>query len=212
MRMETVKRTKLPLITTILVAVNVVVFLVSDLFLFDRQEEIAYYMALNSFLVFKGEYWRLLTSMFYHFGMDHLVCNMLMLVVLGLMLEPFFGRIRYLVLYFVSGFVADGASILYNSIIRKESGAFVFSAGASGAVYGLIGAFAAIFLVQRERLSSQEKQRLAFALLFLLLGSIFDTGVGHDAHFGGFLAGIVLGVIYCAGMKKRNEAQGTTRE
>ena len=165
--METGKKANLPLITTIIVAVNVIVFLISDLILFNRQDEIAFYMSLNPVLVLNGgEYWRLLTSMFYHFGIDHLACNMLMLFLLGAILEPFFGRIRFFVLYFVSGLVADAASILYNGIIRGESGRFVFCAGASGAVYGLIGAYAAIFLFQRKQMPAQVKGRLQKRMMF----------------------------------------------
>lgn len=204
--METEKKANLPLITVVLAGINIVLFLVVDLFLFRRQSEIAYFMALNPVLVMQGEYWRLFTSMFYHFGIDHLVYNMLMLFVLGSMLEPFFGKVRYGVLYFVSGLAAGGASILYNGFLRGEEGMYVLCAGASGAVYGLIGAYVALFLVQRKSLTGPEKNRLIFAVAFLLFGSIFDTGVGHDAHFGGFVAGLLLGSLYCVQKKrKRND-------
>ena len=201
--METEKKANLPLVTVVLAGINIGLFLIVDLFLFRRQNEIAYFMALNPVLVMRGEYWRLFTSMFYHFGIDHLVCNMLMLFVLGSILEPFFGKVRYGVLYFVSGLAAGGASILYNGFIRGEEGTQVFGAGASGAVYGLIGAFVAIFLVQRKSLTAQEKNRLLFAVAFLLFGSIFDTGIGHDAHFGGFFAGLLMGSLCC--LKKKKE-------
>lgn len=204
--METEKKANLPLITVVLAGINIVLFLITDLFLFRRQSEIAYFMALNPVLVMRGEYWRLFTSMFYHFGIDHLVYNMLMLFVLGSMLEPFFGKVRYGVLYFVSGLAAGGASLLYNGLIRGEEGMYVLCAGASGAVYGLIGAYVALFLVQRKSLTAPEKNRLLFAVVFLLFGSIFDTGVGHDAHFGGFVAGLLLGSLYCVQKKrKRND-------
>jgi len=201
--METEKKANLPLVTCVLAGINIVIFLVVDLFLFRRQNEIAYFMALNPVLVMRGEYWRMITSMFYHFGMDHLFCNMLMLFVVGSLLEPFYGKVRYGVLYFVSGLAAGGASLLYNGLIRGEEGKLVLCAGASGAVYGLIGAFVAIFLVQRKALSAPEKNRLLLAVAFLLFGSIFDTGVGHDAHFGGFLAGLLLGSLYCVQRKRK---------
>lgn len=209
----TENKTKLPLITTILVAVNVVIFLAVDLFLFKRQDEITFTMALNPFFVIQGkEYWRLFTSMFYHFGIDHLACNMLMLFLLGGILEPLFGKVKFVILYFVSGLVADGASILYNGVIRSETDGFVFCAGASGAVYGLIGAFVALFLFQREKMPVYEKRRLAVAVAFLLFGSIFDTGVGHDAHFGGFLAGILTGLLYCRFLWRKQQTKGSTQE
>ena len=145
----------------VLVVVNVMVFVIVDLFFFKKQDEIAYFMALNPLLVFKkGEYWRMITSMFYHFGTEHLVCNMLMLFFVGRLLEPIFGSLRFFVLYFVSGLVASGASLLYNGIIIRDRSPFVFSAGASGAIYGLVGAFAVFFLAGK------------FAFYFLTLRAV----------------------------------------
>lgn len=208
-RMNDTKRSlNLPLITVILVVMNVVVFFITDFFFFERQEEVAFYMALNPGLVInRKEYWRLFTSLFYHFGIEHLFSNMLMLYFMGMMLEPFFGRFRFFILYFTAGLFADAASILYNGFIVSENRWVVFSAGASGAVYGLLGALCAVFLFIREQVPAELKRRLPVAVLFLLFGSIFDTGVGHSAHFGGFLAGVLLGVVYCACKKKRQEAQ-----
>lgn len=211
--MNTEEKFKLPLITTVLVAVNVVVFLIVDLFFFERQEEISYYLALNPALVLKrGEYWRLFTSMFYHFGMDHLMCNMLMLYLVGMMLEPFFGRFRFFLLYFVAGLLADAASIIYNSLIVSENAWVVFGAGASGAVYGLLGAFVAAFLFRKDRIPAEIRRRFPIAIAFLLFGSIFDTGIGHAAHFGGFLAGLLLGLVYCVCMGKQQDGARRTKE
>jgi len=204
--METEKRTNLPWITIVLIAVNTVIFLCSDLVFYERQEEIAFYMTLNPVLVLKhGEYRRLLTSMFYHFSIDHLVYNMLMLYMMGAILEPFYGRVRYILLFFVSGLVADAASLWYNGVLLSEEGAYSFSAGASGAVYGLIGGYAAIYLFQRATLPTWEKRRLLIAVLFLLFGSILDTGIGHAAHFGGFFGGLLLGCVYCMILKRKAE-------
>ncbi|MDD5901560.1 MAG: rhomboid family intramembrane serine protease [Lachnospiraceae bacterium] len=202
--METGKRAEFPLVTAIIAAVNVTVFLISDLILYQKQDMIAFYMALNPFLVLeKNEYWRIVTSMFYHFGIEHLMSNMFMLLVLGTLLEPFFGRVRYAVLYFASGIIASGVSILYNTLVLRESGSLVFCAGASGAIYGLIGAFVAIFIFRGKQLSVQEKSRMVFAVFFLLFGGLFEKGVGHDAHFGGFFAGILLGSVYCFLLKRK---------
>ena len=196
--MDGEKKKKGTPVTIALVAVNVAIFVIVDLFLFRRQDEIAYYMALNPRLVFKEkEYWRIVTSMFYHFGTDHLVCNMLALFFVGRILEPLYGSLRQLVLYFVSGLVASGASLLYNGVIAPDRGMTVFSAGASGAVYGLIGAFAVLLFFHRQRFSKGGKIRAVLALVLILFGSIFDTGVGHEAHFGGFFAGVVIGIIFC---------------
>lgn len=203
--MEMEKRTRIPLITMLFVAANVIVFLISDLILFHRQDEIVYYMALNpTFVLDGGEYRRLFTSMFYHFGIEHLTSNMLMLFAMGTVLEPFFGRLRFTVLYVASGLIGSVVSVLYNGVLLGGENRFVFCAGASGAVYGLIGAFTAIFLLQRRKMPESEKRRLLLAVVFLLFGSIYDTGVGHDAHFGGFAAGLLLGLCFCI-LRKREQ-------
>ena len=204
-------RTNLPYVTSALTILNAAVFLVTDLVLRDRGPEVAYYMSLNPFLAWnRGEYWRFFTSMFYHFGIDHLASNLMMLYFTGSILEQTFGHIRCLILFVLSGLMGGVASVIYNSVIVPENATKVFCAGASGAVYGLIGAYVAAFFFQRRCVSGEEKKRIAVALIFLLFGSIYDTGVGHDAHFGGFFAGALLGVLYSVLMRNKNRRRSGT--
>ncbi len=209
--MRRVGRTNLPYVTIALTALNAVVFLVTDLVFRNRAPEVAYYLSLNPFLAWnRGEYWRFFTSMFYHFGIEHLASNLLMLYFTGTILEQTFGHIRFLVLFVTSGLVGGAASVFYNSVIVPENATKVFCAGASGAVYGLIGAYAVSFFFQRRRVSGEEKTRIAVAVLFLLFGTIYDTGVGHDAHFGGFFAGALIGVLYSVFMRNRSRGRSGT--
>lgn len=196
----------LPWVTVGLVTVNAIVFLLADLVFFREQGKFMYYLAMNPVLVTEhGEYWRLITSMFYHFDIEHVLFNMLSLYFVGAMLEPFFGKVRYTVLYFVSGLIANAVTILYYSWIAKEGASIVFSAGASGAVYGLIGAYAGVMVFFKDRLSKEEKIRLPLMILVLLFGNLSQEGVGHAAHFGGFFAGALIGVGYCMYLRKQQE-------
>lgn len=209
--MRRIGRTNLPYVTIALTILNVAVFLVTDLVLRDRGPEVAYYLSMNPFLTWnRGEYWRLFTSMFYHFGIEHLASNLLMLYFTGAILEQTFGHIRLLVLFVGSGLMGGVASIVYNSVIVPENATRVYCAGASGAVYGLIGAYAVSLFFQRRSLSGEEKKRIAVALIFLLFGTIYDTGVGHDAHFGGFFAGALIGVLYSVFMRNKNRRMSDT--
>jgi len=209
--MRRIGRTNLPYVTIALTILNVAVFLVTDLLLRDRGPEVAYYLSMNPFLTWnRGEYWRLFTSMFYHFGIEHLASNLLMLYFTGAILEQTFGHIRLLVLFVGSGLMGGVASIVYNSVIVPENATRVYCAGASGAVYGLIGAYAVSLFFQRRSLSGEEKKRIAVALIFLLFGTIYDTGVGHDAHFGGFFAGALIGVLYSVFMRNKNRRMSDT--
>lgn len=210
-RMRRYGRTNLPYVTIALTVLNAAVFLVTDLLLRDRDPEVAYYMSLNPFLAWnRGEYWRFFTSMFYHFGIEHLASNLLMLYFTGTMLEQTFGHIRFLILFVGSGLMGGAASVFYNSVIVPENAAKVYCAGASGAVYGLIGAYAVSFFFQRRRVSGEEKTRIAVAVIFLLFGTIYDTGVGHDAHFGGFFAGTLIGMLYSVMERNKHRRRSDT--
>ncbi len=211
--MNVEEKKRLPLITTLLVIVNAIVFLIADFVFFQEQERVVAFMALNPALVLEeGEYWRLFTSMFYHFNIEHVMFNMLMLYFSGAILEPFFGRLRFFILYFVSGLLADAALIIYNSVIVGENAEIVFAAGASGAVYGLLGAFSAILLLLRDKVPGEERRRLPLMVFLLLFGNIFNKSVGHAAHFGGFFAGAVLGAGYCMYLRRWQGGEQRTKE
>lgn len=102
--------------------------------------------ALSAELVFdKQEWYRLFTSMFLHISGEHIFNNMITLIFIGAYLERRLGHIRYLILYLVSGLLAGCTSIVYNVVIHSAS----TSVGASGAIYGLMGALilALIFIM-----------------------------------------------------------------
>ena len=121
-----------------LIVVNIAVFLILSLF---GDTENAYFMlehgAMYDPAIIEGhEYYRILTSMFLHFGIQHLLNNMVLLGALGWNLELEIGRVRFLIIYFGSGIMGNLLSLFWD-VSRGES---VVSAGASGAIFGLMGA------------------------------------------------------------------------
>lgn len=137
------------------------------------------------------EYYRLITSMFLHFSIDHLVNNMVMLGALGWNLEMELGHVRFLLVYFGSGIGAGIFSLIANSLKSP----LVVSAGASGAVFGLMGALVFIVIWNKGRLKRLNiKGMLIMVVLSLYIG-FTDVGVDNIAHIGGLLTGFVLGVI-----------------
>lgn len=133
-----------------------------------------------------GEWWRLLTCCFEHIGIVHLLFNMYALLMVGLYIEPILGRWRVLVLYAVTGIAASIASLWWH--------AETISAGASGAIFGLYGAFLALLFtdlihkdVRRSLLSS-----IGIFVGYNLLNGM-KGGVDNAAHIGGLLSGLVLG-------------------
>jgi rhomboid protease GluP len=138
-------------------------------------------------LVAAGEYWRLFTSMFLHIGLLHLAFNSYALVVIGADLERLLGTGRFLVLYLLSGLFGSLASYAFSTGI---------SAGASGAIFGLIGGLAAFFALHRQQLGAWGKQRLANIAFLIVLNLFFgftQRGIDNIAHIGGLLSGLALG-------------------
>ena len=137
-----------------------------------------------------GQWWRLLTAQFVHFGILHLGMNMWALWDVGRLVERLYGRTRFLLLYLASGIVGNLVSLVVQ-------GNAAVSAGASGAIFSLYGALL-VFLWRERRQVHPAEFRWIFggALLFtvLILGMGFVVpGIDNSAHGGGLLAGAVLG-------------------
>lgn len=139
-----------------------------------------------------NEYYRLLTSVFMHFGINHLLNNMLVLFVLGDNLERALGKVKYLILYLVSGVGANVFSLYFN---LGEDGYRVVSAGASGAIFGVVGGLFYAVILNRGRLEDIGTAQLAILILLTLYHGFTSTGVDNAAHVGGLLIGILLGFI-----------------
>jgi len=177
-----------PVVTWILLAGVVLVFLLETVTGGSTDTQVLVRLGAKvTPLIVQGEYWRLLTSMFLHIGFTHLAFNGYALLVLGIELERLFAWPRFLAIYFISGLFGSLASYAFSDSI---------SAGASGAIFGLIGALAAFFALHRERLGAWGRARLGNTL-FLIAINLFlgftQPGIDNLGHLGGLLAGLGLG-------------------
>ena len=134
--------------TILLATVNVIVFLVlSFLGMTEDGEFMLKHGAMYvPYLIQRGEYYRLFSSMFLHFGYDHLVNNMIVLVAMGWNLELDIGKVKFLIVYFVSGLAGNVLSAWWDIQI----GSMAISAGASGAIFGIIGALLYVAIRNRD--------------------------------------------------------------
>jgi rhomboid protease GluP len=140
-------------------------------------------------LIAEGEYWRLFTAMFLHIGPMHVLFNGYALVVLGTELERLLGWGRFLTIYLFSGLVGNLASYAFGS-------SFGVAAGASGAIFGLIGALGAFFFRYRERLGAWGRARLGNILFLVVINLAIGAAyriIDNWAHLGGLLCGVGLG-------------------
>jgi membrane associated rhomboid family serine protease len=150
--------------------------------------------------VVNGEYYRMITSMFLHYGVFHLLLNMWALWVVGGVLEPLLGRARFLTLYLVSGlggsvaiYLTAGLDVYLFDAQRPMFGTLLTqTAGASGAVFGLFGAF---YVVLRRL------QRNTSAItLILVINLVFTFVLAGRISVAGHLGGLVTGALLAAGL------------
>ncbi len=139
----------------------------------------------------RGEYWRLLTAMFMHFGIQHIVNNMLILFVLGDNLERALGKVKYLIFYLICGIGANGICLLKN-VFSEE---LTVSAGASGAIFGVVGGLLYVVAVNRGRLEDLNTRQLVIMVFFSLYAGFTTVGTNNTAHISGLVIGILTAVF-----------------
>lgn len=193
-------------VNTIIIVLNVMIFFVSDGLLFgSRVNRITNFGALYWPSVFhNNEYYRLLTYMFLHGGISHLANNMIILLFIGDNLERAVGKVKYLIIYFASGVLAGMASIGYNMLKNT----MVISVGASGAIFGVVGALAYIVIVNKGRLEDISTRQIVFFVVLSLYGGFTSQGVDNTAHVGGLIAGALLGLLLYRRRKKKDLERG----
>ncbi len=138
-----------------------------------------------------GEYYRLFTSMFLHFGFEHLINNMVTLVLIGWNLEIEIGRFKFLLIYILSGLGGNILSAWYEFRTMDYS----ISAGASGAIFGIIGALLYVAIRNRGRIGDISGKGLAFMIIISLYYGFSSSGVDNLAHIGGLITGFVSGIF-----------------
>ena len=188
--MEATKR-KIPIVTIILLGLNVVAFILSTEFfpqLFTLGE------VENQKVLDAGEYYRLLTGMFLHVDINHLVGNMLLFVCLGDLLERNIGGIRFLIGYILSGMIGNLFSVLYSTM----QGRLVAAVGASGGVFGMVGIVLFLVLINRGRLESITIKRLILMIVLSLYAGFTGTNIDNVSHVTGFMAGFLIAIVLIA--------------
>lgn len=189
--------------TVILIAANVLVFIILAIIGNTQDVEFMYsHGAMSAYgAMAEREYWRFFTSMFLHFGPEHLLNNMLLLAVSSSYVEPELGHIRYSLIYVVSGILGSIISCVY--MIYKAS--YSVSAGASGAIFGIVGALLYIVLIHKGSFSGIKLKGMILSVFLMLFLGITSTGVDNAAHIGGFVAGFLVATLTGLRRKKRED-------
>ena len=151
-----------------------------------------------------GEYWRLLTSVFLHFGLPHLLYNMVCLLALGNMLEEFTGHVRFAAIYLISGIAGN---LLTCFVELRRGGGFAVSAGASGAIFGGIGALFWLVLSDRYVSGRVSAQRMILLVVLMVAQGFLEAGTNNIAHVGGLAAGFIVAFLLFPPWKKQTESR-----
>jgi len=191
----------IPFVTIALIVLNVAYYLV--LSAMGRVTDTSFMLSMGAnfapYVFGKFEIWRLVTSMFMHFGLMHLFSNMLYLAIAGYNMEKICGRFRFLLIYILSGIGGNLVSAAWYHLRDINT----ISGGASGAIYGLIGGIALLtFISFRKLKATYVFARIIILLIFVFYSSFARTGVDGAAHIGGFFFGILLTFLLIIGGRK----------
>ena len=138
------------------------------------------------------EYYRLFTAMFLHFGPQHLANNMILLGAAGDKLEKTTGSVRFLLIYLGAGLLGS----LFSFYGMLQTGDYAVSAGASGAVFGIIGALLWAAVYNRGKVEGLTVKGLLVMIALCLYYGITTTGVDNRAHIGGAIGGFILCILF----------------
>ena len=179
--------------TVALIVINVAVFF--NLTMFGDTEDAVFMLqhgAMYEPNIIEGhEYYRIFTCLFLHFGITHLLNNMVLLGALGWNLELEIGKVRFVIIYFASGIIGNIVSLFYDLTLEQPA----VSAGASGAIFGLMGALLYVVIANRGRLGRLSGRGMLVMVALSLYFGLTSTGVDNLAHIGGVVSGFLLAVL-----------------
>ncbi|KOR24346.1 peptidase S54 [Clostridium sp. L74] len=177
-------------ITKIIIGINIFMYLITaflskNILSSDIRVLVFLGAKANSFIN-NGEYYRLITSMFLHGGLIHLALNMYALNSIGPLIENYFGKVKYLIIYFISGILSSYFSYLFSPSV---------SIGASGAIFGVLGATLIIAYKNRKRGGKEFLNNIISVIVVNLILGFSIPNVDNFGHIGGLIGGIIVTLI-----------------
>lgn len=182
-KVDEIFKPKKPIITYILIGINILIGIY--MFLLGNADDVINDFAANkSKIIDFNEYYRLFTAAFLHGSIYHLLVNMYSLFIIGTQIEGFMGRFKYIIIYFYSILTASLFSIIFNQN--------VFSVGASGAIFGLLGSILYFGYHYRVYLGTVLKSQIIPIILINLFIGFMVPGIDNFAHIGGLIGGLLM--------------------
>lgn len=173
-------------VVSIIIGLNLIVYILTILPVLG---DFLFYSGMSvNYLIGEGQWWRIVTSIFIHSGFFHVLFNMFSLFLFGPELEKIAGKARFLTIYLLSGIFGNVATYII------EDGIYA-SVGASGAIFGIFGAFVGLVYYTRKTMP-QLKQIIMPLVIISLIITFLSPNVNIPGHLGGFVTGILLGLSY----------------
>lgn len=180
---EDVFKPKKPVVTSILIVLNMLIFLIM-LFVDKGNVILSMFCTYGLSIIVNGEFYRLVTAAFLHGSIFHLLFNCYSLYVIGSQIESFMGKTKYLIIYFFSAICGGLLSILLNKGVA--------SIGASGAIFGLLGSILYFGYHYRVYLGTVIKSQIIPLIVLNLLIGFMNPGIDNFAHIGGLIGGVLI--------------------
>lgn len=174
-----------PVVSTLL-AINIIIYLITMIpFIGPRVFGLG--IGFN-YLIANGEWWRFITPMFLHAGIMHLLFNMFALFLFGPELERLAGKVRFLTIYFLAGIFGTIASYFLQDLYYRH-------VGASGAIFGILGAFGALVYYTRRTMPQLRQMMLPIIIISIIM-TFLNPGINVTAHLTGMAVGFLIGLSY----------------
>jgi rhomboid protease GluP len=187
-------------VTTLIVVANVIMFALMVLTgAPTARRTLLHFGALTSPLP-ASQWWRLITAMFVHIGFAHIALNMFALILFGRAIELRYGKLRFFLLYIDAGVLGSATSLAFSHS--------ALSAGASGAIFGIIGAWLALVVWNRRAPGMRgQLQSWIFLIVLNIFVGVEQPGIDLRAHLGGLVGGFVIGSALEAAARERGPAR-----
>lgn len=192
------RKNKKSLVTISLIGINIIMYVITAILsknVFESNINVLIRLGakVNS-LIATGEYYRLFTCMFLHGGLLHIGFNMYALYVLGPFIEEEYGKMKYLIIYFISGVISSIFSYAFSGDV---------SIGASGAIFGLLGAYLVFAINMKDKIGKELIFNIVVVIVANVLIGLSINNIDNFGHLGGLLGGVAVAFILSELSKKK---------
>lgn len=174
-------------IISLIILIHIVTYLLTALPIFPNRLIFELFSGVN-FYILQGEVWRIVTPIFMHSGFSHFLFNSFSLVIFGPALERMIGSARFTLVYLVTGISANVATLF----LQPPTYIHV---GSSGAIFGIFGYYISILIMQKHRMSKENKQLLTTIIVLSIIMTFVQPYINVTAHLFGLISGFLIGVL-----------------